>query len=171
MKKVIKVKLHPQSVADAITELQMYKEDLERRIRLVIKTLTERGANIARAKVQSYDAIYSSELLNSINGFMDGNIGIIRVDSKYALYVEFGTGPVGKKKPHPQAQGSYYRETPWYTKADGKPMDMIYDWTPLKGENGDTYYLAYGQPSKPFMHETAQQLRDELPNIVREVFK
>lgn len=170
MKKVIKVKLSPQGVADAITELQMYKEDLERRIRLIIEKLVGRGVSIARAKVQSYDAIYSGDLLNSINGFMDGGNGIIRVDSKYALFVEFGTGPMGKESPHPLAEGSYYADEPWYTQADGKPMDLIYDWTPIETEDGNTIYLAYGQPAKPFMHETAQQLREELPGIIREVF-
>ena len=170
MKKVIKVKLSPQGVADAITELQMYKEDLERRVRLLVKALLERGAKIARAKLESYDAIYSGELLNSINGYMDGDKGVIRVNSKYALFVEFGTGPVGKKNPHPKAEGSQYRDTPWYTQADGKPMDMIYDWTPIETDDGNIIYLAFGQPSKPFMHETALQLRDEFPAIAREVF-
>ena len=170
MKKVINVKLDPQSVADAITELQMYKEDLERRIQLLVKKLTERGANIARAKVKSYDTIYSGKLLDSINGIMDGNRGVIRVDSKYALFVEFGTGPVGKKNPHPLMGASDYKNEPWYTAADGKPMDMIYDWTPIETDDGNIIYLAYGQPAKPFMHETAKQLKDELPGIVKEVF-
>lgn len=170
MKKVIRVKLDPYSVSSAIVELQMYKEDLERRIRLLVKKLTERGADIARAKVADYDAVYSGDLLQSINGIMDGNRGVIRVDSKYALFVEFGTGPIGKQNPHPLAESSHYKDEPWYTAADGKPMDMIYDWTPIETDDGNIIYLAYGQPAKPFMHETARQLREELPGIIKEVF-
>lgn len=170
MKKVIRVKLDPYSVSNAIVELQMYKEDLERRIRLLVKKLTERGADIARAKVADYDAVYSGDLLQSINGIMDGNRGVIRVDSKYALFVEFGTGPIGKQNPHPLAESSHYKDEPWYTAADGKPMDMIYDWTPIETDDGNIIYLAYGQPAKPFMHETAKQLREELPGIIKEVF-
>jgi hypothetical protein len=170
MKKVIRVKLSPQGVADAITELQMYKEDIERRIKLLVKKLTELGADIARAKIASYDAVYSGELLQSINGFMDGSRGIIRVDSKYALFVEFGTGPVGRENPHPLAEASYYKEEPWYTAADGKPMDLIYDWTPIETDDGNIIYIAYGQPAKPFMHETALELEAEIPKIIKEVF-
>ena len=170
MKKVIRVKLDPRSIADAITELQMYKEDIERRVALIARKLTESGATIARAKVQSYDAVYSGDLLNSIDGYMDGSVGIIRVNSDYAVYVEFGTGPVGKEKSHPSDMNVTYRETPWYTQADGKPMDVIYGWTPYEGEDGSIYYLAYGQPAKPFMYETAQELRGKLPTLIKEVF-
>ena len=170
MKKVINVKLDPKSVADAITELQMYKEDVERRVKLIVETLVKNGANIARAKLQSYDAIYSGKLLGDINGYMDGSVGIVRVNNEYAVYVEFGTGPVGKKHPHPSDINVSYRNKPWYTKADGKPMDMIYGWTPHENEDGEVYYIAYGQPAKPFMYETAQQLREEVVRVAKEVF-
>jgi hypothetical protein len=164
------VKLDPKSVADAITELQMYKESIERRAYLLVEALAKHGAYIAKAKVVDYDAMYSGELFNSIDGYMDGSVGIIRVDSDYALFVEFGTGPRGKKNPHPNNEGVEYRDTPWYTKADGKPMDLIYDWTPIETEDGNIIYLAYGQPAKPFMYETAQQLRAEIPQIARRIF-
>lgn len=169
MKRTINVRLNPQSIADAITELQMYKEELERRVNLLLRRLVDDGASIARAKLVEYEAVYSGELLNSINGVIDGNIGVIRVDNDYAVFIEFGTGPVGAKKPHELADESYYRPTPWYTKADGKPMDEIYDWVPMNRGDG-VFYLAFGQKSKPFMYETAQALRDELPSIAREVF-
>ena len=168
MKKVIKVKLDPKSVADAITELRMYKEELERRVRLLIETLVDRGAEIARAKVIEYDAILNGDMLDSINGFMAGDIGYIRVDSNYALFVEFGTGPAGAKRPHPL--GGNYKPTGWFTAADGKPMDEIYGWTPIEADDGEIIYFTTGQPSKPFMYETAMQLRELLPEIAMEVF-
>lgn len=170
MKRTINVRLNPQSIADAITELQMYKEEIERRVRLLVQTLIDNGCTIARAKIAEYDAVYSGELLNSINGYMDESIGIIRVDSEYALFVEFGTGPVGKKEPHELADESFYRPTPWYTKADRKPMDEIYGWKPIETDDGNIIYMAAGQKSKPFMYDTAKALRDKLPSIAREVF-
>jgi hypothetical protein len=101
-------------------------------------------------------------------GFVSGNTGFIRVDDEYAVFFEFGTGPVGAKNPHPLHPT--YTTDAWYTKADGKPMDELYGWTPLTDEDGETYYLTIGQKAKPFMYETALQLRDEFPKIVKEVF-
>lgn len=168
MKKVIKVKLNPQSIADAIKELEDYKADLERRVRLLLKTLTDRGVQIAKAKVVEHGIIHDTELTNSINGFVKGNVGFIRVDDEHAVFFEFGTGPIGASSPHPL--GPTYTADAWYTKADGKPMDELYNWTPLTSENGDIYYLTMGQKSKPFMYETALKLRDIFPAIVKEVF-
>lgn len=168
MNKVIKVKLEPKSIENALKELQAYQEDLERRVRLLLKTLTDRGAVIAKAKVVEHGIIYDTNLTNSIHGFVQGNVGFIRVDDKNAVFFELGTGPMGAKNPHPL--GPTYTTDPWYTRADGKPMDELYGWTSLGDEGGDTYYLTFGQKPKPFMYDTALKLRDEFPSIVKEVF-
>jgi hypothetical protein len=170
MKKVIKVKLDPQSIADAIREIEEYKADLEKRVRLLLKTLTDRGVEIAKAKVVEHGIIHDAELTNSIHGYLSVSLGagFIRVDDKNAVFFEFGTGPVGASNPHPL--GPTYTTDAWVTKADGKPMNELYGWTPLPYGDGETYYLTFGQKSKPFMYETALQLRDEFPAIVKEVF-
>ena len=168
MKKVIKVKLDPKSVDKAIREIQAYKEELERKVRLLLKRLTDRGVEIAKAKVVEHGIIHDNELTNSINGFVSGNVGFIRVDDEHAVFFEFGTGPVGASDPHPL--GSSYKSEGWYTQADGKPMDELYGWKPL-GKDGDAYFFTEGQEAKPFMYETALQLRDEFPAIVKEVFE
>lgn len=167
MKKVIKVKLDPHSIENAIKELEEYKKDLENRVRLLLKTLTDRGVAIAKAKVVEHGIIHDNALTNSIGGFVDGNVGFIRVDDEHAVFFEFGTGPVGASAPHPL--GGSYKSEGWYTRADGKPMDELYGWNPLGGDD-DAYYFTLGQKSKPFMYETAQKLKDEFPRIVKEVF-
>ncbi len=167
MKKVIKVKLDPHSIAEAINELQAYKEDLERRVRLLLKRFTDEGVVIAKAKVVEHGVIHDTKLTNSINGFVKGNIGFIRVDDEHAVFFEFGTGPVGAEEPHPL--GGAYKSEGWFTAADGKPMHTLYGWFPY-GSEGDTYFFTEGQPAKPFMYETAQQLREIFPAIVKEVF-
>jgi hypothetical protein len=168
MKKVIKVKLDPKSIADAVEEIEEYKKDLERRVRLLLKTLTDRGAVIAKAKVVEHGIIYDDELTSSIYGFVEGNIGFIRVDDEHAVFFEFGTGPMGASNPHPLHPS--YSTDAWFTRADGKPMDKLYGWKPLNDKDGDTYYLTVGQKSKPFMYETAMRLRERFPFIVKEVF-
>lgn len=168
MKKVINVKLDPHSIEEAINEIEAYKEDLERRVRLLLKRFTDEGAVIAKAKVVAHGIIHDNELTNSINGFIEGDVGFIRVDDEHAVFFEFGTGPVGAKNPHPWHPT--YTSDAWVTKADGKPMDALYGWTPLEAEDGNTVFLTVGQPAKPFMYETAQQLREIFPAIVKEVF-
>lgn len=169
MKKVIKVKLDPHSIDAAIREIQAYKQDLERRVRLLLKRLTDEGVKIAKAKVVEHGIIHDAELTNSINGFVSVtlNAGFIRVDDEHAVFFEFGTGPVGASNPHPL--GGSYKSEGWFTKADGKPMDSLYGWKPY-GTDGDTYFFTEGQKAKPFMYETAQKLKDEFPRIVKEVF-
>lgn len=169
MKKVIKVKLDPQSIAEAIKEIEDYKADLERRVRLLLKRLTDDGVQIAKAKVVEHGIIHDAELTNSIHGYVSValNAGFIRVDDEHAVFFEFGTGPKGESNPHPL--GGSYKSEGWFTKADGKPMDSLYGWKPL-GNGENTYFYTEGQTAKPFMYETAQKLKDEFPRIVKEVF-
>ncbi len=167
MRKVIKVKLDPHSIENAIKEIEAYKKDLEKRVRLLLKRLTDEGVEIAKARVVEHKIIHDNELTNSINGFVSGNVGFIRVDDEHAVFFEFGTGPVGASDPHPL--GGSYKNKGWYTAADGKPMDELYGWKRL-GSDGDVYFFTEGQEAKPFMYETAQKLKDEFPRIVEEVF-
>lgn len=165
MKKVIKVKLDPKSIENAITELQMYKEDLERRVTLLVNKLTERGAVIARAKVVEMGAFYTGGLLDSIESyyfaFGGAPVGFIRVNAEYGMFVEFGTGIVGENSEHHPAQSAFgweydvnqHGEVGWLFPADD-----------------GTFRRTRGQASRPFMYETALQLRDEFPAIVKEVF-
>lgn len=168
--KTIKVKLNPNSVEKAIKELQDYKAEIKRRVKLLIEMLVDRGADIARAKVIEYDAYNYGNLYNSISGVITEERGLIQVDSEYALFVEFGTGPIGSQNPHPGGENVTYKSEPWYTKADGKPMDLLYGWTPTELEDGTVIYKTYGQKSKPFMWNTAQELRANLLEFAKEVF-
>lgn len=173
MKKVIKVKLDPESIANAVAEVQAYKEDLERRVRMLLKRLTDQGVQIAKAKVVEHGIIHDAELTNSIHGFISVALGagFIRVDDEHAAFFEFGTGPVGASDEHPLSgeAGWNYSEDGWFTRADGKPMYSLYGWKPLVGDKG-YYYFTEGQKSKPFMYETAMELRNVFPAMVREVF-
>lgn len=167
MRKVIKVKLDPHDIERAIKEIEAHKVDLERRVLLLIRRLTDQGVNIAKAKVVEHGIIHDKKLTNSINGLIVGNVGFVRVDDEHAVFFEFGTGPKGASDPHPL--GGTYKGEGWYTAADGKPMHKLYGWEPL-GVDGDVYFFTEGQKAKPFMYDTAHQLRDEFPAIVRGVF-
>ena len=154
-------------VKSAIKELEKYKKDLNSRVHRLLQRFIDEGISIARAKVVSLGIIYDNNLSSSINGLIVGNVGFVKVDDKNAIYFEFGTGPKGAKNPHPS--GGSYKSTGWYTKANGKPMDSLYGWKPL-GSDGDTYFFTEGQAAKPFMYETALELRKKVVTIAKEVF-
>ncbi len=158
--KTIKVKLSPKSIEKAITELQMYKEEVERRVKTLLEILTERGAEIARAKIIDFDAVDKGNLLGSVESFVLGNVGYIRVNAEYGMFVEFGTGIVGEGSPHPLS-GDYnwqydinnHGEAGWHFPADD-----------------GSWPITKGQKSRPFMYETEQQLREEMPYFIKGVF-
>lgn len=165
--KNIEIRLDPKSVEAAIKELNAYKKYLEARVEALLQRLTSEGVTIARAKVIQFGIKYDNQLTASINGLVTGNVGVIKVDDEHAVFFEFGTGPVGAKNPHPMSTG--YKSSGWFTKADGKPMDSLYGWFPL-GDDGDTYFYTEGQPAKPFMYQTALELRRDLLLKAKEVF-
>jgi hypothetical protein len=157
----------PNGIKNAIKELKQYKKDFDSRVKLLLQKFIDNGISIARSKVIDFKIIHDNNLSNSINGFISGNVGFIRVDDKNAVFFEFGTGPRGASSPHPN--GGSYKSEGWYTKADGKPMDTLYGWQPL-GNDGDTYFYTKGQAAKPFMYETALELQRRIQEIKTEVF-
>lgn len=160
MNKVIKVKLSPKSIGNAIDELNAYKREVEQKAKLLVATLAERGAEIARAKIVEMGAVDTANLLGSVESVLIGNVGYIRVNADYGVFVEFGTGIVGEGSPHAlagefdwQYDVNEHGEAGWHFPADD-----------------GSWPITKGQPSRPFMYETAQQLRAELPYFIKGVF-
>jgi hypothetical protein len=89
----------------------------------------------------------------------EAGIGIIRANAPYAVYVEFGTGVIGKSNPHPAPEGWKYDVNEhgdkgwWYF----NERDQKWHWTK-------------GMASRPFMYNTLQELQREAEKIARRVF-
>jgi len=149
----IQMKLTTRSIEDAIREVKEYKRELNDRVKALIKELVDKGVEIAKAQVRELGAVYTGELEESITGFFDEEtgLGIIRTDCPYAIYVEFGTGVVGERNPHPEPiEGWQYDVNEhgdkgwWYF----NERDQKWHWTK-------------GMVSRPFMYNTLQLLRAE----------
>ena len=157
----IKMKLTTRSIEKAINEVKAYKRQLSEKAAALIKALVEAGVEIAKAQVRELGAVYTGELEESITGFFDpeAGIGIIRAGAPYAIYVEFGTGIVGKQNPHPAPEGWKYDinehgEKGWYYFNE---RDQKWHWTK-------------GMVSRPFMYNTLLELQRQVEDIAREVF-
>lgn len=149
----IQMKLTTRSIEDAIREVKEYKRKLNDRVKALIRELVDKGVEIAKAQVRELGAVYTGELEESITGFFDEEtgLGIIRTDCPYAIYVEFGTGVVGERNPHPEPiEGWQYDVNEhgdkgwWYF----NERDQKWHWTK-------------GMVSRPFMYNTLQLLRAE----------
>lgn len=146
--------LSVKGINSLIKELEKYKADITYKCQLLAERLSERGVEIARMKIAEYDAIYTGELLASINNeyggiIQDGARWIVYTDCPWSLFVEFGTGIEGMRKPHPDPSlvgwkydVNEHGEKGWFYFKDGK-----WHWTK-------------GFPSRPFFFETAQELRN-----------
>lgn len=160
-KTVISFSLEEKEIDRAINEIKQFKVEFLEKCNRLVEALTNEGAEIARLQVRQLDAVYSGELMNSIEGYYSPatNVGIIKAGAYYAAYVEFGTGVVGSQSPHPNPQGWQYDSNNhgdkgwvYYDDASGK-----FRWTK-------------GFKSRPFMYNTARQLEKECTRIAREVF-
>lgn len=152
-------------------DLINYENQLMSKTRLLCKKLADLGVEIAKARITELDAIFTGELRQSITSQdkSGGNkvIFCVVADNAHAVFVEFGTGIVGKTSPYPYelpdgvsweyASGKTIRQL-----ADGR-----YGWF---YQRDGKWYFTEGMPSRPFMHDTSIQLGQNIQKIAKEVF-
>lgn len=168
MGKVIKCGLSVEELDRAIREVESFKQELLKKTNALIEALTDRGAEIAKARVRALGALYTGELEGSIRGYFSPaeGVGIISAGGPkgssgwYAVYVEYGTGVRGKQTPHPKPGG-------WVYDVNGHGEA---GWWYYNGRDGRMHWTK-GMPSRPFMLETARQLEAECQEIAKEVFR
>ena len=162
-KHTISFSLSEKSINQAIRELEEYRKDFLRKCNELIRQLTEYGEEVAKLEVVQLGAFDTGNLHESIHGYFDPDVGIgfIRAECWYAVYVEFGTGVVGARHPHPNA-GAH---------------GWVYDYN-HHGDNGWIYFTGrdcqfhwtQGQPQSPFMYNTFRLLQQKARDIARDVF-
>lgn len=163
-KKPLKADLSISSIRNLQKQLQDYQKDLTKKCEEFVRKLAKKGVEIAKMKITDYDAIYTGELLASINSeqgavIQNGATWIVYTNCPWAKFVEFGTGIVGEHSPHPNTSivgwkydVNEHGEKGWFYFRDGE------------------WYWTKGMPSRPFLYETAMDLRQEVVKTAREVF-
>ena len=137
--------LSVSSVRAAIKDLEDYKKDLANKCNMLSQRLAEKGVEIAKLKIGAV--------------VQDGAKWIVYTNCPWAKFVEFGTGIVGSKSPHPDTSiigwkydVNEHGEEGWFYFRDQK-----WHWTK-------------GLPSRPFIYETAQDLREIVVYTAKEIF-
>ena len=153
--KTIDMDLSTKSIDLAIREIRQFQEDLKQTCWELVEALTMEGAEIAKMQVASMDAVYTGELEQSIKGlfFPSERCGFVIAEAPYAIYVEYGTGIVGKENPHPEAAGNYDYDV---------NNHGIKGWV-YKNDNDGKFYWTKGFVSRPFMYNTLKWLEEAAP--------
>lgn len=174
MKRVFKTDLSRSGIADLRKQLVDYKNNvLQQKVDLLAKRLAEKGVAIAQTNIATYDAIFTGELISSIEARYGGStkgsaVFYVVADSRHAVFVEFGTGQLGLEGsyPYPFPEGVEWNYN------TGKTIFEIengqYGWF-YPAEDGK-WYFTQGMPSRPFMYETAVELMTEIAKTAKEVF-
>lgn len=173
MAKKITITLSKKSIQDAISQVKAYQNDLTYKCQLLTEKLAEKGVEIARLQLADLDAIFTTELISSVHAEYKGSVkggGIWAVvaGTDHAMFVEFGTGIVGKRSPYP---GKMPEGVDWQY-ASGQTIRQLadgrYGWF-YQDDNGE-WWFTEGMPSRPFMYYTSIQLRDIVVKTAKEVF-
>lgn len=85
----------------------------------------------------------------------DKTIGVVYNNVSHAMFVEFGTGPVGEAN-HSGISPTVapaYSQHGWGIPGDAVESSDVekYHW-PERTYNGQSYYMTSGQPAQPFMY-------------------
>ena len=164
---------------EGITRLQKdllnYKNNiLQRNVTLLAQRLATKGVTFARANITKLDAIFTGELINSIQSRYGGSAGgnvifYVIADSEHAAYVEFGTGQLGLEGsyPYPLPSGIDWQYNTGKTIFEISPGK--YGWF-YPSDDGQ-WYFTQGMPSRPFMYETSLELMNLVVKTAKEIFR
>lgn len=167
MAKKIKVNLSPASVDKAIKELEAYEEHVKERCTAFGQALKQFG--LTKLKIQILPHIDSGETLGSITAIDESTTDTVRfrlcVTSEAILFLEFGAGIKYSSDPHPQAgdfgygAGTYPGEGHW-----DDPNGWWYQ------DDDEKWHHTYGQPASKPVYITAQQMREQIVTLAKQVF-
>lgn len=173
-KKPLKADLSVSSIRQLQKDLIRYQEYLTNKAAQLAKRLSELGVDIAQVQIADLDAIFTGELIASIQSkYIDstkyGAIFAVVADSSHAVFVELGTGQRGEDKPYPYPlpEGVSWDYNVGKTIRQNAVTGRYYWFYP--GQDGKWHYTE-GMPSRPFLYLTSMELIREVPKIAKEVF-
>ena len=162
--------LSAQSLMAAAKQLREYARSLDDKADNLVRKLGEYGSEMALEHFNEAPHIDTGNTIDSIGYTHRGHSGTVAVGGA-AVWIEFGTG-VAKNGGN---AGAYVHE-----KASELGMDAIGTYGKGHGANlggwfypgtDGKYHHTFGIASNPFMYKSSQDMRRELLDIAKEVFK
>lgn len=157
-----KNKFSIEGITDALSWLDDRKLMLEQRMPSFLNKLSELGYTVVRAEILRSGAYYSGELYESVGTRQNDTEAIVYVHSDHAIFVEFGTGPVGKGgTQHPQTADP----NPYVVGGTGKDHWTYFD------EVAGEFRTTSGMQARPFMYMAMSRIKaKQIYKIAKEVF-
>ncbi len=156
------VSLDSVTLSDTIRRLEEYQNSIPTKVRMIAQRLAELGAEkvFVGFRAATYDGSgdFSVDVKEIANGYRIEANGQAIAFMEFGAGVRFGEGYPGTKPAGISPIGAYgkgrgSREKGWY-------------FTNLSGASQHTY----GNPPNAVMYKTAQELREKVLMVAREVF-
>ena len=157
----IEIELSDVGLENAIRQLKGYAKKVKRVAKDSMKRLTVEGAEQAKQTAMFMNAYDSGELVNGIVPEFKRDKGIIHSTAGHSAYVEMGTGVVGSNNPNPNGTMPGWK---YDVNQHGEA-----GWNYI-GRDGHLHWTK-GMPSRPYMYDTAQKIKEAIPETVKEEFK
>lgn len=157
----ITMKLSADSIGAAIKEVKAYRKKVETAAERLTHLLTEQGVSLAQMNASYMDIYDTGELVNGIVSRYSGKVGFVASTASHSVFAEFGTGVVGRSSPHPNVAIAGW-------KYDVNNHGELGWW--YIGRDGQAHWTK-GMPSRPYLYETAQMLRQMVIPAAKEAFR
>ena len=159
MSKVITLDLFDSaSIKRAADNLNRIAKNFKELDKKILEEVCSSGAETCREQIIMHGATDSGELYDSVGYEVTDDVGHIYANATHAKFVEYGTGVVGN--------GTYPNGIPWAYDIHGHGED---GWVYYKK---GSFHWTQGQASRPFMYDTAKELKNEgLSKAVKKVIE
>ena len=159
-----KCKLSESSLSSLIDNLRSYQKNVENLSNTITEGLTEKAKEHISHNLNSI-ANPDGNVEAKAGSYQYGNVGFAYMEGRQSEYLEYGTGVVGRKSPHPLASeaGWEYAKGPMiFTTKDGR-VGWVY-----RQSGSDKWMFTEGIPAQMPVYNAAQELRKEVEHVVKE---
>lgn len=136
------------------------------------------GLEVVKARAKLNCKVDTGELRNSIHSRsrIKGDIveGEVYTNNDHAIYVEFGTGPVGAKSPKdiPKNLHLAYKPTGWWIHVGDKEGDISpvavkrHNLFTVTSKDGEMFVYTNGQPARPYLYPALIESKEEVVEVM-----
>ena len=119
-----------------------------------------KSTNLIKQTAKMNVTVDTGFLRSMIFSSVSKGIGRVGCYTKYATYVEYGTGPMGAASPKdlPPGMNITYKDGPWFVKFVTKDGELVAGYT-------------YGQAAQPFMYPAYRKNKSDIIRILNEEIK
>lgn len=177
--KVIKCNLSARSFFNAAKEIRSYTDELDRKCALFVQKMAEIGYEEIVSILSAH--VYTGETLGSVTVLEDGSAGSGRykarviVSSDAILFLEFGSGTVGKDAERHPLEGEYGYGAGTYPSQAPRQNPAYANW---ENPEGWVYYDAYGKKKVTKgiaavmpMYNGGKAMEQQLMKVAERVFR